>query len=478
MSFTDILLMRNELLLIVALVLILIADIAFDKENRKGFYGFSLFLVLLVTIAGFIPASSGSLFGGMYYTGPMQVAMKSILNFATLLVLLQAWGWLGQGDQKYRSGEFIILLLSTLIGMGYMISSTHFIMFYLGLELATIPLAALAAYESKKSKSAEAGIKFILLASFSSGILLFGITLVYGVAGSLYFADVMQAIDTSALSILGLILFFTGLSFKISLVPFHLWAADVYEGSPINVTSYLSVVSKGAAVFIMLIVLNTVFGALNEYWDPLIYIIIILTITIGNLFAIRQRNIKRFLAFSSIAQAGFIMLGVLDNSAFGIGTVVYFVLVYMFSNLGAFGVAATISSETGKESIDDYKGFYKTNPKLSLVMMLAMFSLAGIPPLAGFFGKFFLFAAAAEKGYYILVLIAVLNTIISLYYYLLIIKAMFIDKSENPIPAFQSNWAMKLSLVLCVLGIIVTGFFGVVFDHIVDLGGLVFSFIH
>ncbi len=475
MSFSDILLMRNELLLVAATVVILIADLVFAADQRKQFYYFSVFLIFIVAITGLFPSESGSIFGGMYETGGLQIMMKNILNFSTLIVLLQSWGWFSQVKQQKRIGEFMILLLSTLIGMGYMISSGHFLMFYLGLELATIPLAALAAYDYYKSKSAEAGIKLILLAAFSSGILLFGISLIYGITGTLYFGEAGQLINGSTLSVLGLVLIFTGLSFKVSLVPFHLWTADVYEGSPINVTSYLSVVSKGSAVFIMLIVLNTVFASLNDIWDTLIYTIIIITITIGNLFAIRQRNIKRFLAFSSIAQAGFIMLGVIDNSAFGVATVVYFILVYMFSNLAAFGVASAISAETGKESIDDYKGFYGTNPRLSLVMMLAMFSLAGIPPVAGFFGKFFLFTAAAEKGYYILVLIAVLNTIISLYYYLLVIKVMFIEKSDSPIQFFSSNLPMKISLVICVLGLVITGFTSGVFDYMVAVSDQLFS---
>ena len=475
MSFAEIFLMRNELLLVTAVLVILIADLSFDADKRKQFYYFSIFLVFIVTVSGLFPAKSGLLFGGMYQTGPLQAMMKNILNFSTLIILLQSWGWFSHVNQQKRIGEFMILLLSTLIGMGYMISSGHFLMFYLGLELATIPLAALAAYDYYNSKSAEAGIKLILLAAFSSGIILFGISLIYAITGTMYFEGAGQLIDGSTLSVLGLVLIFTGLSFKISLVPFHLWAADVYEGSPIALTSYLSVVSKGSAVFILLIVLNTVFASLNDIWDPLIYIIIIITITVGNLFAIRQRNIKRFLAFSSIAQAGFIMLGVINNSAFGVATVVYFMLVYMFSNLAAFGVVSAISAETGKESIDDYKGFYGTNPKLSLVMMLAMFSLAGIPPIAGFFGKFFLFTAAAEKGYYILVLIAVLNTIISLYYYLLIIKTMFIEKSDTPIPFFKSNLPMKISLVICVLGMVITGFTSGVFDYMVEMSDQLFS---
>ena len=256
------------------------------------------------------------------------------------------------------------------------------------------------------------------------------------------------------------------MAFKISLVPFHLWTADVYEGAPINISSYLSVISKGAAVFIFTIILYTVFNKIALMWRDVIYIIAILTMTLGNLFAMRQRNIKRFLAFSSIAQAGFILLGIIGQSQLGMTTVIYFVLIYIFSNLGAFGVAAIISNKTGKESIDDYDGLYRTNPMLSLTMMLALFSLAGIPPLAGFFGKFFLFTAAAKQGMYILVFIAVLNTIISLYYYLLVVKAMFLNRSDRPIAYFKSDVYTKLGLALCIAGIIIIGFASPVYEFI------------
>ncbi len=271
-------------------------------------------------------------------------------------------------------------------------------MFYLGLELATLPVAALAAYETSKRISSEAGIKFILSAGFASGIALFGISLLYATTGSIYFNEVMEVITSNNLTILAFILFFTGLAFKISLVPFHFWTADVYEGSPISVASYLSVISKGAAVFILMILLFTVLKPLMHVWENIIYVIAIATMTIGNLFALRQKNMKRFLAYSSIAQAGFILLGLIAGTQLGAATVVYFVLIYIFSNLAAFGVVQAISLKTGKENIDDYNGLYRTNPKLSLVMMLGLFSLAGIPPVAGFFGKFFLFTAAASHG--------------------------------------------------------------------------------
>ncbi|HKJ42027.1 MAG TPA: NADH-quinone oxidoreductase subunit N, partial [Sunxiuqinia sp.] len=273
---------------------------------------------------------------------------------------------------------------------------------------------------------------------------------------------------TDGLAILGLIFFITGMGFKISLVPFHLWTADVYEGSPISVTAYLSVVSKGAAVFIFMITLYRVFGNLVDVWEEVLYILAISTMTIGNLFAIRQTNIKRLLAFSSIAQAGFILLGLMGDSTQGMTSVVYFMLIYIFTNLGAFGVAATISHVYGKENIEDYKGLYRTNPLLSLLMMVALFSLAGIPPVAGFFGKFFLFMSAASKGYYILVLIAVLNATISLYYYLRVVKAMFIDKTDTPLAFFKSAPSFRISMVICLAGIVTVGFLSFIYQYILS----------
>jgi NADH-quinone oxidoreductase subunit N len=339
-------------------------------------------------------------------------------------------------------------------------------MFYLGLELATIPVAALAAYERYKNKSAEAGVKLILSSALSSAILLYGISMIYGSTGSIYFSEVSQHIGSNTLQTLAFIFFFAGMAFKISLVPFHLWTADVYEGAPINVTSFLSVISKGAAVFILTIVMFTVFSRTSAIWKDVVYVISILTMTVGNLFAIRQKNMKRFLAFSSIAQAGFILLGIIDGSQLGMTSVVYFVLIYIFSNLGAFGVVAAISNVTGKETMSDYNGMYRTNPKLCLIMMLAMFSLAGIPPVAGFFGKFFLFASAAHQGYYWLVFISVLNATISLYYYLMPIKAMFINKSDNPIEYFKSDGMTRLGLIICVAGIVIIGFASNIYEYI------------
>ena len=458
--------MRHELLLTLVILITLCAEIMISDTKKNNIIPIVISLFLLNLIIGFLPAPEGTLFGGMYHTDRMIVLMKNILNIGVFIILLQSVGWLKNENNNGKVSEYFILLFSTLIGMNFMISSGHFLMLYLGLELATIPMAALAAYDKYRNQSAEAGIKLILSSALSSGILLYGISIIYGTTGSLYFADVSNTFGSTNLQIFGFIFFVAGMAFKISLVPFHLWTADVYEGAPINITSYLSVISKGASVFIFTIVLYTVFHAILPIWENLLYVLAVLTMTVANLFAIRQNNIKRFLAFSSIAQAGFILLGIMGASNLGMTSVIYFVGIYVFTNLGAFGVASAISNKTGKEHITDYNGLYQTNPLLSLIMMLSLFSLAGIPPVAGFFGKFFLFTAAASKQYYILVLIAVLNATISLYYYLKVVKAMFIDKSETPIAFFKNDMYTRVGLLICVIGIFVIGFSSVIYEFI------------
>jgi NADH-quinone oxidoreductase subunit N len=471
MKIQDILLMRQEILLTLMILFILVGEIIRTEYQLKRYLQIYIGLFTLITLIGFIPQESGTIFGGMYHTDNTFGLLKNILNIGTLIVLLQSMPWLETEPNKNKSGEFYILLLSTLVGMDFMISSQNFLMMYLGLELASIPIAILAGYEKMKNQSAEAGIKYIFMSALSSGILLFGISMIYGTTGSIDFKEISERFSAESLPMLGFIFFVAGMGFKISLVPFHLWTADVYEGSPISVTAFLSVISKGAAVFVFTFILYHIFGNFTQIWHNVLYVLAILTMTIGNLFALRQNNIKRFLAFSSIAQAGFILLGIIGSDAKGMASVIYFILVYLFTNLGAFGVVAAISNASGKENIEDYKGFYKTNPRLSWLMTLALFSLAGIPPVAGFFGKFFLFMSAASAGFYILVLIAVLNVIISLYYYLRVVKAMFIDKSEEPIPYFVTAPSIKIGMVICLAGIIIIGLVGGVYEYVLGLSG-------
>ncbi|MFK5880568.1 MAG: NADH-quinone oxidoreductase subunit N [Flavobacteriaceae bacterium] len=471
MNIESFLLMRQELVLLAVILLLVIGEIF--SNNKKGLLNFAIGLFVVHTVIGFLPMQEGTVFGGMFRTMPLIHLFKNVLNVGVLIILLQSADWIKEKVvPEHKSTEFFILMFSSLLGMYYMISAGDFLMFYLGLELSALPVAALVAYETTKRKSAEAGIKFILSAALASGTSLFGVSLLYATTGTIHFEEIAAIISYSNLSLLGFIFFFTGLAFKISLVPFHFWTADVYEGAPIGIASYLSVISKGAAVMILMIILFTVMKPFDIVTHNMLYIVSLATMFVGNLFALRQQNMKRFLAFSSIAQAGFILLGIMSNDQLGVATVVYFVAIYVFTNLAAFGVVQSISLKTGKENMDDYNGLYRTNPKLSLVMMLALFSLAGIPPVAGFFGKFFLFTAAASKGMYLLVFLAVVNVTISLYYYLLVIRAMFLRKSETAIPYFENKIYMKLGLVIAVLGILFIGLYSPIYDYIFEISKL------
>lgn len=461
--------MYTEIALTAITVIVLLYDLIAGERGRKFFHTFTCILMTLF-IAGTIwpySTASGEIFGGMYIYRPVYGIVKSILAIGTLLVFLQAGPWLSREDTSFKRGEFYVLTLSTLIGMDFMISAGHFMMFFIGLELASVPMACLVAFDKYKGNSAEAGAKFILSALFASGLMLYGISFLYGTTGTLYFDDMTAGLKGTPLQIMAMVFFFTGLGFKISLVPFHLWTADTYQGAPTAVTSYLSVVSKAAAAFTLMVILTKVFAPMVQYWQLMLYIVIVLSITVANVFAIRQKNLKRFLAFSSISQAGYIMLAVISGSAYGMTSLIFYVLVYMAANLAAFGVISAVEQNSkGKVTMDDYNGLYSTNPKLAVTMTLALFSLAGIPPFAGFFSKFFIFAAAFEKGFHVLVFIALANTVISLYYYLLVVKAMFINRNDAPVATFRSGTGTRTGLVLCIAGIIVLGLVSSIFDGI------------
>jgi NADH-quinone oxidoreductase subunit N len=459
-------LMKSELVITVIIFLLLFIKLGRGIKNDLLLRLIQVVLFLNF-ISGFFFNAQGSLFDGMYHTDPLIAFQKSILSLGVFLISLLFADWLKKTEHL---PEFFILLLSALLGMNFLISSGNFLMFFLSLELATIPVAAMANFVLDKKISSEGAMKLILSSAFSSGILLFGISLIYGATGSISFAELPALIHGNhPLLILAFVFLFTAFAFKMSIVPFHLWAADVYEGSPMAVTSFLSVISKGAVVFILVTILYKVFQPMQEVWTNMVMLLSIITMIIGNLFALRQQNIKRFLAFSSIAQIGFILIGISSNSPEGITSVVYFIFIYVFSNLAAFGVAAAISSQTGKERIDEYKGFHKTNPWLSWVMALALFSLAGIPPTAGFFGKLFLLTAGASKGNYVFILIAALNLIVSLYYYLRVVKSMFMDKNEQPIEKINTQQSTKFGLIICVAAIVLVGMVSWFYQYIQSL---------
>jgi NADH-quinone oxidoreductase subunit N len=463
MNYGQFLNMVPEATLVAILIILFFADFALSNSEKKHPVLRCLtHTLLLLQLVACVFAQPVEVFGGLYVSTAAANAMKLILTGGSLIVAIMAQTWIEHNEVTRRyEGEFYMLLVSTLLGMYVMTSSGHFLMFFLGLEMASVPMACMVAMDKWKKDSAEAGAKYILTATFSSAIMLYGISFIYGACGTLYFNDVAATLSVTPLTIAGLVFFFAGLGFKLSLVPFHFWTADTYQGAPTTVTAYLSVISKGAAAFALCAILMKVFGALTEQWEMMMYIVIVLTITIGNLFAMRQSELKRFMAFSSISQAGYIMLAVIGNSSMGVASLMFYTLVYVAANLAVFAVISVVEQNNGGTTERSaLAGFYETNPRLSLLMTLALFSLAGIPPFAGMFSKFFVFMAAAQQGSfwaYFVVFIALINTVPSLYYYLLIVKEMYIKKTATPLPAFQSDSATKLALALCTVGIVLFG---------------------
>ena len=453
-----------------------------DVSPRSWFNTLVCILMLVHILVNIFPTSASTSFGGMYATSASIGIIKTILAFGTLIVLIQSREWLRRPDTFFKEGEFYVLVVSTLLGMNMMVSANHFLLFFLGLEMASVPMACLVAMDKYRHYSAEAGAKFILTATFSSGVMLFGISFIYGATGSLYFDDVATHITATPMTILGMVFFFSGLGFKISLVPFHFWTADTYQGAPTSVTGYLSVVSKGAAAFALCAILMKVFAPMVDYWRYMLMVVVVLSITVANLFAIHQKDLKRFMAFSSISQAGYIVLAILGNTSMSVAALSYYVLIYVVANLAVFAIIASVEEHNcGTVNMDSYNGFYKTNPRLSFIMTLALFSLGGIPPFAGMFSKFFSFMAAADGAQitstigsltYAVVFIALVNTVISLYYYLLIVKAMFIKPNDNPLPTFNSSVSTKLALAICTLGVVAFGVCSGVYDWIAAAAGV------
>jgi NADH-quinone oxidoreductase subunit N len=477
MNYSQFLNMIPEAFLVLTLILVFFGDFCLMKSERKNSVLSKMTAALLIcqmllmtTVA---PAEA---FGGMYVAGQAANVMKIVLTLGTLIVVVMAQPWLENEARKY-AGEFYMLVVSTLLGMYIMMSSGNFLLFFLGLETASVPMACLVAFDKFKKNSAEGAAKYILTATFSSGVMLYGLSFIYGSVGTLYFDDVMQRVAYFAqyksqlpMLLMGLVFFFSGLGFKLSLVPFHFWTADTYEGAPTPVTGYLSVVSKGAAAFALMTILMKAFAPLTEYWEYMLYIVIVLSITIANLFAIRQSELKRFMAFSSISQAGYIMLAVIGSSQMGMAALMYYVLVYVVANMAVFTVISTVEqNNNGTTLMSSYDGLYQTNPKLAFLMTLALFSLAGIPPFAGMFSKFFVFMAAAQEGSfwaYFVVFIALINTVVSLYYYLLIVKAMYIKQTDSPLPTFNTDCSTRVALAVCTAGIVLFGICSCIYDYL------------
>ncbi len=425
-------LMLPELIVIATAFAVLIIDL-FLTERQRGMLGWISLGGLAVAFASALamPQAGGSLFGGRFTATPVTWWLNLLFLLSGMLTVLLSMDLL-DGRAKIRNrgmgarGEYYTVLLFTLTGMMYLMAATDLITLYVALELATVPMFALAAWRREDVKSGEAGLKYVILAMVSSSLMLYGLALIYGLNGHTGVMRMTHAPNDPMLWF-AVALVLAGAGAKFTVAPFHFWAADVYEGAPTPITAYLSVGSKCAGLAFMLQFLFVMFGQWLGQLGFLFAAIAAVTMTLGNTVAIVQENIKRFMAFSSISQAGYFLMGFLSPEAPAVPAMLFYMLVYIVSNLGVFAAIIWYANETGREQIEEYRGLSRTNPLMSLMMMVCLFSLAGIPPLSGFVGKFFLFSVASQGGYHWLVAVAAVNSTVSLYYYLRVVRQMYIE---------------------------------------------------
>ncbi|CUS04575.2 NADH-quinone oxidoreductase subunit N [Candidatus Promineifilum breve] len=462
-----------EIGLLVVLFMVLIFDRLFKPADRRQvglFTAWGALAVLLLTAALFWlfqqPNSAWSAAESVFWGGMMR---NDLVTFVFRLMFLSALiltSLLSMDVPRLQRIEYYALLITATIGFSLMAASTDLIMIYVALETASISSYLLAGFYSGETRSAEAGMKYFVYGAFTTAVMLYGMSLLYGVTGqtNLYLLGSAfsgrQIAVVQPLLLLAAVLITVGFAFKTSIVPYHFWTPDVYEGAPTPFTGFLSTASKAAGFAVFLrVFLAGVVGPANtgsEWWAMLVAMCII-TMTLGNFVAIFQTNIKRLLAYSSIAQAGYALIGLVTLSQDGSGATMFYLLMYVFTNIAAFGVVITVSNVTKSDDLKDLSGLNRRSPLLALVMLFAVLSLGGIPPTAGFFGKFFLFKAAVDTGMWWLALIGILNAFIGLYYYLAIIKYMYLYRSEEDDVAIPVSRAARVGLIASVLLIIYLG---------------------
>lgn len=452
-----------EIALAVLSLVLLAIGLLIPAGARKGMMPltvFSLLGVLGYTLYDFFYGPQAVFMGGLYMHDQFAVYFKILFLSAALLVVLSSGGYV-QKLPKHR-GEFYSLLLMATLGMMLMAGAGELITMYIGLELMTISFYILVAYLAEDARSSEAGVKYLVLGATSSAILLYGISLIYGMTGSTELAVIARQLsgNLTPASLLATVFILAGLGFKISLVPFHLWAPDIYEGAPTPVTAFLAIASKAAAfaVLIRVYLLTMNSQSFSETGQTILFVMAAITMIVGNLVAIPQTNLKRLLAFSSIAQAGYLMVGIIAESAAGIKGVIFYAMIYVFANMGAFAVATHVSEKQGSSEIKDLAGFWRRSPLATVVMTASLLSLAGIPPLAGFVGKFYLFSAVMDQGYVGIAYIGFVMSMISVYYYLSVVKVMFLTDGEG-LPDVPVHGAMKFTLVFTMLITIAVGLY-------------------
>lgn len=416
-----------------ALLLLLVGFLL--PAGKKAFTGYLSALALaglgIYTVLKF-PQNLETFFNGFYQTDALAWFFKLLFIAAALLITLLSIRYTARFEDEGH--EYYSLLVFTLLGMMVMVSANDLITLYLGLELMTLTFVILTAFDRKKVQSGEAGLKYILLSALSSAVLLYGLSILYGFAGSVLYKDIFGFLTVSKqepILIMAGLMLIAGFAFKISAVPFHMWSPDVYEGAPTPITAFLSVGSKAAA---FAVIIRVFFEIIPQNYSIFIILIIslsVLSMVIGNIIALPQKNIKRLLAYSSIAHAGYILLGLIPASANGLSAVLYYILLYLFANLGAFAVVITYTNITGNDDIDSFTGLWQRSPFLTSVLIISLLSLAGIPPAAGFIGKFYLFAEIIRKGYLWLALLAIGMSVVSIYYYIVVIRVAILGKAED-----------------------------------------------
>ncbi len=460
---TMILAILPEILLLILAGLVLLFDAIWPEEKRRNLgwlvAGGSV-LILLLSLALATPDGSNELmWGGMLRHDWLGFVFKMLFIFGVAITALFAM------DVKdlARRGEFYLLLLVSTIGMNLMATSADLIMLYLAIETTSIPMYILAGFFKQDDKSTEAGFKYLLFGAMTSGIMLYGFSLLFGFTGVTGIYELAAAIQGGVMSVpmvwVSLLLVLVGFSFKISAVPFHFWAPDVYEGAPTPVAGFLSTASKAAGFAVLVRVLIGAFPTLSGQWSLLIAIIATVTMTLGNAIALAQKNIKRLLAYSSIAHAGYIMVGVVTFTELGVTSVVFYLIAYLLTNLAAFGIVVSAWRTLGSDELEAYDGLSRRSPGLALAMLVAMLSLAGMPPFGGFIAKVLVFAAAVDAGYVWLAFVGVLNSIVGLYYYLIVLKRVYLYRSEQddvPVPVTRPY---RIALVVLSVGIVLLGAF-------------------
>ncbi len=409
-----------------------------------------------------------SFFGGQFQHDSISTWLKIIFLFCTLIVIFLSLDNIDDDAEAPLShiSEYLSVLLFSLSGAMFLVSSRDIITQYVSLELATIPLFILSAWQKQHYYSIEAGVKYVVIGALSSALLLFGLGFLYGIGKSMQFAEIQNNLVMNPVLWISLSCILAGVGFKMTLFPFHFWAADVYQGSPTPITAYLSVASKTAGFTFLFQILYLVIGKLSWNWDIIIIILAVATMTFGNLAAIVQEDIKRFMAFSSISQAGYILLGFLNHAPDGLPAMVFYLLVYAASNLAVFAVITYYTNQIKSYQISDFYGLALQKPLMALSMMIALFSLAGIPPLSGFVGKFFLFKIAAQAGYHWVVFVSAVNSTISLYYYLKIIRKMYIQEGDKVVNEVRFTHTQKAVLIITILPTIFLGIIPMIYELI------------